>query len=209
MSAAIRRFVSGPELLLRDERDRVREALVSLGEGLALSPVERRAFDAGILTACRAVDRQTAARNERFFVMLYPAQNRMVVQHLLKCSKRPHVAVSLWSWLFEFVRPEDGEILITREGLIERVGVSAYSVDAVLRELVAFGALIRLREVEPGKRGRGTARYFMNPRVGTCMTSRGERDAAQAVAPKLELVGGSARPSERRSRFAPLVVPVL
>lgn len=205
MSAAIRRFVSGPELLLQDERNRVREALVKLGEGLALSPVERRAFDAGILSACRVVDRQTAARNERSFIMLYPAQNRMVVQHLLKHSKRPHVAVSLWSWLFEFVRAEDGEILISREGLIERVGVSAYSVDAVLRELVSFGALIRLREPEPGKRGRGTARYFMNPRVGTYMTARGEREAAQAAAPVLlfrEL------PTERRSR-APVVAPVV
>lgn len=140
--------------------------------------------------------------------MLYPAQNLLVVEHLSRHSSRPIVAPRLWALLFVHARAEDGEILLTREGLIERVGASRASVDAVLKELVDFGALIRRREPEPGKQGRGPVRYFLNPSVGTQLP-RGERQAAIAAAPPLRVVDGGLPPTERRKRapsFAPLEV---
>lgn len=187
MAAAIRRFRSRSDLLRQDHAARVRAGLAGAGDGLELSPSQRRVFDAAISAAVAVVDRHTAVHNERSFIMLYPSQNRLVIEHLRNHSKRPKVAPVVWAWLIELARMEDGEVLITREGLIERVGASAYSVDAVLRELVAFGALIRLREPEPGKQGRGTVRYFLNPRVGTHLPA-GERSAAQSAAPRLRVV---------------------
>ena len=57
--------------------------------------------------------------------MMYPPQNRVVVEWLSTKSRWPKVATRLWAWLFEFVAPRDGRFLITREGLIERVGASS------------------------------------------------------------------------------------
>lgn len=209
MAAAIHRFSSRFDLASEERSRRCRDAVSGLLESFEGSEVERRMLADALAPAVGLLDRRIAAKNRRAFIMLYPSQNRLVVQHLSKHSKRPHVALTLWAWLFEFVRMEDGEILITREGLTERVGASSRSVDAVLGELVEFGALIRLREPEPGKRGRGTVRYFMNPNVGTHLKG-GERESAQAAAPALRIVSldGSARPSERRSR-APVVAPLV
>lgn len=203
--AAIHGFRSRADLLRRDQRERVRGALAELVEAFDGSSSERRVFEEAIAEAARVVDRRSAAENLGSFVMLYPAQNRLVVEYLSKESKRPFVAARLWAWLFEFASPVDGEILVTREGLAERVGATARSVDTVLKELVEFGALIRRREPEPGKRGRGVVRYYMNPRVGTQIADRCERAAAQQRAPLLELIGGTEHKPRRRAAVVPVV----
>lgn len=134
-------------------------------------------------------------------MLLTMKQNRLVVEHLTANSKWPKAAPRLWAWLFEFLDPDGtGELLVTREGLTERVKASPRAINGVLAELVEFGALIRLREPEPGKQGRGTVRYFMNPRVGTRNVTTEERAAKIAGAPPLRIIDGGGRRTERRSR---------
>lgn len=207
MAAAIRGFSSRSELLRQDQNARARAALVAAVELFDGAPVERQVFSEAVAVAVREVDRRTASHNEGPFIMLYPPQNFLVVEYLSTKSKWPKVATRLWACLFQFVSPVDGEILVTREGLIERVGAQPRAVDGVLAELVKFGALIRRREPEPGKRGRGYVRYFMNPSVGTHLKA-GERSAARASAPLLKVIDGAAHPSQRRARAAsaPLTV---
>lgn len=201
MPAATARLLSRREMLGRAQNARAREYLAEVADLFDGSPFERRAMAAALGEAGRVIDLQSASRNERSFIMLYPPQNRLVVEHLTKNSKWPKVATRLWAWLFEFVSPVDGEVLVTREGLIERVGCRARAVDGVLRELVEFGALIRVREPEPGKQGRGTVRYFMNASVGSCIPNRDERAAAvRRDAPLLKVIDGSSHPSQRRAR---------
>ena len=201
MSAAIGRFLSRREMLGRAQNARAREHLSEVAELFEGSPLERRAMAVALAEASRVIDLQTASRNERSFIMLLPPQNRFVVEYLSTKSKWPKVATRLWAWLFEFVSPVDGEVLVTREGLIERVGCRARAVDGVLKELVDIGALIRRREPEPGKQGRGTVRYFMNASVGSCIPHREERAAAvRRDAPLLKVIDGSAHPSQRRAK---------
>ena len=133
MPAAIRRSFPRPELLRQDESKRARDVLAAVAAGYAGSATARRVVAQAVAQAIRVVSSETASRNERSFLMMYPPQNRVVVEWLSTKSRWPKVATRLWAWLFEFVAPRDGEILITREGLIERVGAKARAVDGAGR----------------------------------------------------------------------------
>ena len=139
-------------------------------------------------------------------MMLYPDQNRLVVEFLTTKSKWPKVGPRLWAYMIEFHCRETNEVLLTREGMIDRVKASPRAVDGVLGELVRFHALTTLRVPTVGRQGRGVVQYFLNPRVGS-EYPEGKRDAERARAPKLGLVA-SAVPTERRSRAA-LPAPVV
>lgn len=208
MSAVQYRFRSRADLLRHDQNKRVSSALSDAASSFEGSASERRALTQALREAQRIVDRQTLAGREPFF-MLTSSQNTRVVAELLRSSRYPKVAALVWALAIEFVDPSGtGEVLAEREAFIARVGCSARAVDGVFAELVALGALIRLREPEPGKQGRGRVRYFINPRVGTQGLSLGERSARIAAAPLLRSIDGSSHPSQRRSRAA-VVAPVV
>lgn len=209
MSAAIRRFSSRRELLVQEQAVELRRALEAFAAAFEGSPAQHRALGQMLEAGGRVLDSGTAFYGEGSFVVLTPIQNRLVVDHLTRWSKWPKAAPRLWAYLFEFLDPAgSGEILITREGLIERVGVRPRAVDGILRELVELQALIKHREPEPGKQGRGTVRYFMNPRVGSLNLDRGERAQRARAAPRL-IVGGAAPSNERRARAASAPLAVL
>ena len=66
-----------------------------------------------------AIDRQTAAENGWTFVMLSPSQNKAVQRWLVENSKRPQKATLLWAELFDHLRRDTGEIMLTRDELAE------------------------------------------------------------------------------------------
>lgn len=209
MAAVQYRFKSLADLLRHDGNKRVSAALSEAAALFDGTELERRTLTVALVEAQRVVDRQTLANSREFFVMLTPSQNRFVVEWLSTKSRYPKVGPRLWAWLIEFLDPSGtGEVLVTRDVLMARVGCKARAVDGVLRELVDLEALSRLREPEPGKQGRGSVRYFLNPRVGTCSIPKGERAARIASAPLLRSVDGSCHPSQRRPR-APSFVPEL
>lgn len=209
MSAVQYRFKSRAELLRHEGNKRVSAALLEAAAVFDGSEVERRTLTVALVEAQRVVDRQTLANRPELFVMLTPSQNRFVVEWLATKSRYPKVGPRLWAWLIEWIDPSGtGEILMTRENLVARLGCSGRAVDAVLRELVDLQALSRLREPEPGKQGRGYVRYFLNPRVGTVNLPKGERAARIAAAPLLRSVDGSVHPSQRR-HHDDAVLPVL
>jgi hypothetical protein len=210
MAAVYYRFHSRSDLLRQDQNKRVSSALEEAASSFQGSAAERRALTEAVRQAQRVVDRQTLADKEPFF-MLTPSQNTAVVAELLWSSRYPKVATHLWALCIEFVDPSGtGEILFaSRETFTGRVGCSARAVAAVLGELVELGALIPLREPEPGKQGRGSVRYFLNPRVGTQGVAKGERSVRVRAAPLLRSIDGSAHPSQRRARAPALSVPAL
>lgn len=210
MPTANRRFFPRPDLLRQDQAASVKRELAEFHLSFQGSSIAQRVMSQAMQAARHTVDACTASRILEPFLMLQPSQNQFVVEWLSFNSKRPKVALRLWAWLFRFVDSDpagNGEILVTREGLVECVLATSRSVDVVLKELVDLQALIRVREPEPGKQGRGCVRYFMNPRVGS-HKPKGARDAAVSTAPVLGLVGGTDVPSERRSR-AVVPAPVL
>ncbi len=133
------------------------------------------------------IDRQTASEAGWTFVMLSPEQNAAVVRWLRHHSRQPTMALALWGELFTALRRDTGEIMLTRDELAERVGVSAYEISRVMGELARIGAIIVHREKVAGMRGLGRAVYLMNPNVATNLTGAA-RDKAQAEAPRLQLV---------------------
>ncbi len=134
-----------------------------------------------------AIDRQTAAENGWTFVMLSPSQNRAVQRWLVENSKRPQKAMLLWAELFDHLRRDTGEIMLSRDELAGLIDERPDHAGEIMAELASIGAIITRRERVAGMRGPGRAVYFMNPHVATNL-SGAARDRAQVEAPKLRLV---------------------
>jgi hypothetical protein len=192
--AALRRLRTKPERLRQEQAAALRQLV------LAFPGLPEHAAGA-IVTA---IDRETAAENGWTFVMLSPAQNRAVVRWLLGHSGRPQKAVDLWVLLFEHLRRDTGEIMLTREEMAEQIGERADKVSAIMGELEGIGAISRRREKVPGMRGPGMVRYFMNPNVATHLAGK-PRDKAQEEAGPLQ-TSSRERPSAAVKRVPKLAV---
>ena len=130
------------------------------------------------------IDRHTVSRNGRTFIMLYPDQNRAIVQYLKHHSSRPLQAIEVWAHCFEHLNSETGEIRLTRAELATLAGISENSVSIIMSELKNRNAILSRRTKVAGMRGQGAVRYYMNPNVATHLPGKA-RDQAQAAAPKL------------------------
>ncbi len=197
MSAVIRPFSSRPDRLRRDQGELLRQALLPFLDDPASS--SSVAVVAGQLLGL--LDRKTASSNRWTFVMLSPQQNAAVVRFIHSEAARPTVSSLLWAMCFEHLRMDTGEVLLSREEFATLLKVPPREVSRCMTELCAFGAISRRRE---GQR----VRYFMNPNVATGLSGKA-RDDAQAAAPILTVIDGSAHPSQRRARAAAVPVPVL
>lgn len=197
MVAEIRRLRTRPARLRQDENARLRQALLPFRDGGDGFTMEREEMRLVVSKALALIDRQTASLNKWTFVMLSPEQNAIVVSYLADHSRRPLVAVKLWALVFNHLRTDTGEIVLSREDIAEKLGVEARHVSEVMGELVRFGAISRTRERIAGLRGPGLVHYFMNPNVATHLSGK-LRDEAQRAAPILKLVEGTAHPAQRR-----------
>jgi hypothetical protein len=177
MAATLRRLRTKADRLLAEQADALRQLVLEYHD----MPERLR----GELVA--TIDRQTAAENGWTFVMLSPSQNKAVTRWLLEHSRRPQKATMLWVELFDHLRRDTGEIMLSRDQLAQLIEDHPNTVSEIMRELASIGAIITRRERVAGMRGPGRAVYFMNPNVATNL-SGGARDRAQAEAPKLRLV---------------------
>lgn len=124
--------------------------------------------------------------------MIRPAQNAAVVDWLEANSKRPMKAMRVWALLFDHLFPHTGQVMLTREEIAEKVGITADHVSAIMRELVAFGAIFSEREKIAGMRGPGFVRYYMNRHVAEVgsRASQAELDLIPKPGTKLEIIQG-------------------
>ena len=176
MAARVHQFASRAQLLRRDEAADLRQMVLGL-EAQAPRVVAQ-------LVA--VIDRNTAAERGWSFVMLSPMQNRAVLRWINEHAQRPRTSVALWAEFFCHMRTDTGEIVMDRRQMMEAAGASSSHVSDALSELVRIGAIIRHRE------GR-EVRWFMNPRIGTCLTGAA-REAAQRASPTLlEVIEGGAK----------------
>jgi len=123
------------------------------------------------------------------FAMISPTQNAAVVRWLGDHSKRPQAAVRLWAELLTALRPDTGEILLTRQQIADRLGIHPNHVSGIVAELVAINAVRRHRD---GRR----VRYYLNPHVATHSPGpEARREAREAAGPLLVLMQGG-RPDD-------------
>lgn len=167
MTARIVRYVSRAQLLDRDRSAEVRQIMQQY-EDVAPNLVSQ---------VLALIDRHTIAEKGWSFVMLSPAQNRLVVRWINEHAKRPRVSAALWAECFCNMRTDTGEVVMTRAQMMEATAANSPHVSHALTELSGMGALIRHRE------GR-EVRWFMNPNVGTHLTGAA-REEAQKTAPAL------------------------
>jgi len=174
MAARVVRFASRTELLKRDQAAELRQLVLTL---------EPQAPDA-TRKILAVIDRNTAAEKGWSFIMLGPMQNRAVVRWINTHAKRPRLSAALWAEFFCHMRTDTGEVVMSRAEMAEAVGAQPRHVSEALTELHGMGALIRHQE------GR-EVRWFMNPRVGTCLTGVARQEAQQG-APLLAVIEGGA-----------------
>lgn len=118
------------------------------------------------------------------FAMISPTQNFAVLEWLRQHSNRPQVAVSLWGLLLTALRPDTGEILLTRGQIAERVGIAPKHVSECITELSSINAVRREKQ---GRR----VRYFLNPNIATHIPGPEARKAARdAAGPLLVMMQG-------------------
>ena len=111
--------------------------------------------------------------------MVDPVAYADVIAHLRRHSRRPLVAMELFTRLFSYLPPDGNEVRADRSELARVTGCTVENVSEIMGELEAVGAIYRRRE------GRGV-RYFVNPLLGTHLAGA-VRDRAQAEAPPLKL----------------------
>ncbi len=158
---------------LRTRRDTAEQAdLVAVRDVLAGMP--------GAAELMTIVERRLAATRGWGFVMVDPVAYAEVIAHLRRHSRRPLVAMELFTRLFSYLPPDGNEVVADRDELARVVGCTPPHVSEIMRELEDVGAVYRRRA------GRGV-RYFVNPRLGTHLAGA-TRDRAQAEAPPLRLV---------------------
>lgn len=126
------------------------------------------------------LDRHQRSQSGWHFVMIEPNLYHGVVVRLTNTSKRPLLAVKLWSLLFSKLPPDGNEVLSDRKDLARELGCQPAHVSEVMSELEELGAVYRRKE------GRGV-RYLVHPKFGTHLTGPA-RVKAQAEAPQLRLV---------------------
>jgi hypothetical protein len=135
---------------------------------------------AGAADLVAHVERKLAAARGWGFVMVDPVAYAEVVAHLRLHSRRPLVAMELFTRLFSYPPPDGNEVLADRAELARITGCAVTDVSEIMGELEAVGAVYRRRA------GRGV-RYFVNPLLGTHLAGAA-RDRAQGEAPPLRLV---------------------
>ena len=177
MPATLHRLQSKPGWLRKEQAAALRQLIIEF-PGLP---------EHAVGTIVASVDRATAAENGWTFVMLAPSQDRAVVAWLMANSSRKQQAVLLWSILFEHLRRDTGEIMLTRDELAYHLSDRPDNVSRIMTELEGIGAISRRRERIVGMRGPGVVRYFMNPKVATHLAGA-TRDKAQAAASQLRVV---------------------
>lgn len=118
------------------------------------------------------------------FAMISPTQNFAVLEWLRQHSKRPQVAASVWGLLLTALRPDTGEILLTRGQIAERIGILPRDLSSIMTELAGINAVRREKD---GRR----VRYFLNPTIATHIPGPEARRAArEAAGPLLVMMEG-------------------
>jgi hypothetical protein len=180
------RLKSRPERLIEEQAKTARNAVLNLAAAGVLP-------DQLAAELVRRIDRATATAGREPFILLSPAQNKFVVREIKARSRQPMLTATVWAEILDSFDFETCEIL-ARPGEIARA-VEVHETNARR----AFAELARIGAISVKREGRG-ARYFVNPRVGSCLAGA-ERDAAQASAAELRSL------PPRRPRKAPTKVP--
>lgn len=140
---------------------------------------------------CRMIRRHEEPRGGWPFVFVSAERNQEVIDFCLS-TDRPKPAVRLWALLLRSISTDTGEVLLSRDEIAERLGISVENVSRLMTALERFGAIRRDRMKLAGLKGHGPARYFVNPDVAWRgpLTEREQKAREVPTTLHLELIPG-------------------
>jgi hypothetical protein len=154
----ITKLITRPERISRQKAEDARQAVLDL-------ELPKTATE----TMLVAIARHTfPSRPERWtFHMLQPKQVLTVWDAIraLPGKDRPHQVRHLFDLVLTHLEWDTGLVILTREELADAVGASPADVSRMMGTLEKIGVIIRERVRMDGMRGRGIARYRINPHV--------------------------------------------
>jgi len=174
MAAKIKRFQPKDKLVKQEQLEQLQSALELFPD------LNEKRVSALLWEAKKQANLQEP--NTWTFIMISSKQNKLVVNWLVKNSKRRVEAVQLWATLFDYVNRETGQIMLTRQEMAKEINIHTQSITNIMSELESVNAIIKKKE------GRGVT-YYMNPNVGTHL-SQEDREKAQVKAPALKVIDG-------------------
>jgi hypothetical protein len=183
--AQITRLVSLSERISRQKAEDARQAVLDL-------QLPKSATETMLLTIARHADDNRTAEKWTFH-MLQPKQvlNVWDAIRALPGKDRPHQVRHLFDLVLTHLEWNTGLVILTREELAEKIGASPGDVSRMMGTLERIGVIIRERVKMEGMRGRGIARYRINPHVAWhgALDPRQEQ-AKQIPLPLTTIVGG-------------------
>lgn len=149
-------------------------------------------------TVLNALSRVTAPDTEKGlwpggFVMLAQRQIGAIWDAIraLPAKDRPSRVRHAFDLVLLNLRPDTGEVMLTRDQLAERVGCSAKAMTDTMGVLKRLGVILAERRKVEGMRGPGVVAYFINPHAAWNGDLSLRREAAErSDAPLLKLMEG-------------------
>ena len=97
--------------------------------------------------------------------MISPAQC-LVVWNAIEEGEEPRTTRRVFDWALTHLETNTGIVTLTRDEIAECVGIKPRHVSSAMGRLESLGVIFRERVKVPGMKGRGKARYRINPHVG-------------------------------------------
>lgn len=195
-SETVVRLVPKRERVEREAAEQVATAIMSLPSHVAPPFV--------LHTLLNALSRVTAPDTERGlwpggFVMLSQRQIGAIWDAIreLPGASYPGRVRHAFDLVLLNLRPDTGEVMLTREQLAERMGCDSHAVTKAMGVLKRLGVIMTERRKVEGMRGPGVVAYFINPHAAWNGDLSLRREVADRTeAPLLKLMeGGRADPA--------------
>jgi hypothetical protein len=181
--AQITRFLSRAERISRQKAEDARQTILDL-------ELPQTATETILLTIARHAD---PGRPEKWaFHMLQPKQVLTIWDAIraLPGKDRPHQVRHLFDLVLTHLEWDTGLVILTREELAERIGTNPANVSRMMGTLERIGVILRERVRLDGMRGRGIARYRINPHIAWHGGLDTRQEQARQIPLPLTLVDG-------------------
>lgn len=181
---SVKRFVPKAEQIAKAKAEEARQMI--LGLGLPSSATEDI-----MITIAR---HETGGKLAKWrFNMLNPSQCLAIWDAIraLPSDDRPGQLRHLFDLVLTHLETNTGAVTLTREELADMIGTEPRHVSTMMGTLERLGVIYRRRIKVAGMRGRGIARYYVNPHVAWNGKLEIQEEAARETsAPLLTLMEG-------------------